>query len=402
MIYENILMSMKAILANKMRSVLTILGIVIGIASVIAMLAVGEGAQKFISGSIEKMGTNLLIIRAGSAQQGMVRLETQDRLELDDYNALFQKLSDFAIIVPEVQTRGQVKYQNQNANVPVFGITPDYFKARNYQLSIGIEFMGDPNQNVEKICILGKTVVSELFGENQNPIGATIRINRIPFKVIGVYQEKGSSGFRDEDEQIFIPLLTAQKRMTGDKTVQTIYASIKNKDDTAFVQQQIETILRRTRQLSNNKESNFSIRSQLELLDTMNGITNAFKLLLGSIALISLIVGGIGIMNILLVSVTERTKEIGIRKAIGAYESDILIQFLIEAIMLCFIGGMIGIILGVGVSYLIGLFSQWKPVVTLFSILISLAVTLTVGIFFGYYPARKAARLDPIDALRYE
>lgn len=404
MIIENIRMAFKSILVNKLRSGLTILGIVIGISSVIAMLAIGQGAKKYISSNIEQMGTNLLIVHAGGAMHGMVRSEETVPLTLDDSNALKNRLQAFALIAPEVTLRGQVKYKNINTNTTLIGISSDYFKARNYKVELGSAFLAHQDNSAEKICIIGHTTLDTLSPSGESLLGKTIRVNRQPFKVIGVYAPKGAGmgGWRDEDDQILIPIQTALKRFRGNDTIQTLYVSVINKADTSFVQDETETVLRKQHQLGQDKENNFNIRSQLELLETMNNITRAFTILLGSIALISLLVGGIGIMNILLVSVTERTKEIGIRKAIGAYESDILVQFLVESIMLCGIGGVIGILLGMGVSQIIGIFSQWKPFITSWSIFVSLGVSFSVGVFFGYYPARQAAKMNPIEALRYE
>lgn len=404
MIFENIIMSFRAILSNKLRSGLTILGIVIGIGSVISMLSVGEGAKQYISSGIEQMGSNLLTVRPGSASRGLVRTATdRESLILADSEALKEHLKGKAIVAPEASTRGQVKYQNKNTNTTLVGITPEYFTARNYTLEFGMGFTDEHNARSEKIAILGWTVANALFENGEMPVGKTIRINREPFKVVGVYQQKGNSGgWQDADDQIFIPLQTVQNRLLGTDALRAVYVSVAERGDMTLVEEELKSVLRRRHRIKSPLEDDFNIRSQVELMDTMDNIGQAFTLLLGSIAFISLLVGGIGIMNILLVSVTERTKEVGIRKAIGAYESDILVQFLLESVTLCLIGGISGILLGVAVSHIIGIFGPWEPVITAFSVILSLVVSFSVGIFFGFYPARKAARMDPVEALRFE
>lgn len=401
MIFENIGMAFRAILANKLRSSLTILGIVIGIASVIAMLAVGKGAQQHITANVERMGSNLLIVLAGSGNRGVVRSAEGQPLTVADAHAIQQAVPS-ARIAPEVSVRVQAKYNNQNTATTVLGVTSDYFAARNYTMAIGNVFDTDQDTQAEKICILGKTVAEALFGAGDYPIGQTIRINRQPYIVVGVYEEKGATGWQDADDQILVPLRTAQYRITGDDHIRSLYVVVPNPEMSAEIEAEITEVLRHTHRLQAGQDNDFRIRSQIELMETMENISRSFAILLGSIACISLLVGGIGIMNILLVSVTERTKEIGIRKAIGAYERDILSQFLLEAIVLCGMGGIVGVVVGVGVSYLIGIFSPWQPLVSIFSILLSLGVSLSVGIGFGFFPARKAAKMNPVDALRHE
>ena len=402
MIFENIRMAFRSILTGKLRSGLTILGIVIGIASVIAMLAVGRGAQQHISANIEQMGSNLLIINPGTGNRGVVQTADTQPLTLADARALETALGDKINVAPEVSLRAQAKHQDKNTSTTVLGISASYFEARNYKMEIGEAFSTDHDETSDKICILGKSVVEALFPDGQNPAGQTIRINRHPYKVVGVFQEKGANGWQDADDQILIPIRTAQNRMTGTEELRTIYASIIDRAQTQEIQDSIERILRERRKLTADQDNDFRIRSQVELLESMETISKSFTILLGSIAFISLLVGGIGIMNILLVSVSERTKEIGIRKAIGAYEHDILYQFLIEAITLCTIGGLIGIALGIGISHIVGIFSPWKPIVSSFSIFLSLGVSLSVGLCFGFFPALKAARMNPVDALRHD
>lgn len=401
MILENIKMAITAILSSKLRSSLTILGIVIGIAAVISMLSVGKGAQQSISSSIEKMGTNMLTVRSGMARMGLVQTGVAQRLTLEDAKILTQKLSPLATVASETSLRGQVKYMNNNTNTSILGVSVEYAPVRNYSMDSGTFFTEKMIESAAKVCILGSTVLENL-NLDKDAIGETIRINQIPFKLIGVYTSRGGSGFGDEDDQVLIPISTAQKRLIGDTTLRAIYVSVINKTDTDPAEELITKTLRKAHKIAPDKDDDFSIRSQLELLDTMNNVSQSFTVLLGSIALISLIVGGIGIMNILLVSVTERTKEIGIRKAIGAYERDILNQFLIEAVVLCVTGGVIGILAGIGIAKLISLFSQWPMAISPMSMVLGLSVSFATGIFFGYYPARKAARMNPVDALRYE
>ncbi len=366
------------------------------------MLAVGRGAQKSISANIEKMGSNLLIIQPGSGSRGVVQTSDSNPLTMEDAAALQRALGDKIRVAPEVSIRVQVKNQNKNTSTTVLGITSSYFEARNYQMAIGTPYQPEQDRISDKICIIGKAVATALFDENENPVGQTIRINRQPYKVVGLYEEKGATGWQDMDDQILIPIRTAQNRMIGSTDLRAIYASVIDVTQTTVIQSEIETILRKQHRLRGTQENDFRIRSQIELMESMETISKSFTILLGSIAFISLLVGGIGIMNILLVSVTERTKEIGIRKAIGAYENDILYQFLIESITLCIIGGILGILLGVGISYVVGVFSPWKPIVSSFSIFLSLGVSLSVGIGFGFFPALKAAKMNPVDALRHE
>lgn len=402
MIGQNLLMAIKSILGNKMRAGLTVLGIVIGIASVISMLAVGTGAQQSISANIQSMGTNLLFIHPGSRKSGLVKSSSTVELNLDEMDTLLEEVTVPVQMSAEASGRGQIKYKNLNTNTTLTGVNACYFDIRNYDLDQGTLFSSAQDRTSDRICVLGNTVVEKLFTNGEDPIGQTIRINRLPFKVIGTYKEKGSSGWKNEDDQIMIPIRTMQKRITGSDDLRAIVVSVTDKDDTATAQSDIETVLRRLHRIGENDADDFEIRSQNELLETMDSVSQSFTILLGSIALISLVVGGIGIMNILLVSVSERTKEIGIRKAIGAYESDILNQFLIEALVLCTVGGLIGIVIGVAIASGISFFSEWNAVVTIHSVLISLVVSFAVGVIFGYFPARKAARMNPIEALRYE
>jgi len=402
MIITNIKMAITSIMGNKLRSTLTMLGIVIGIAAVIAMLSMGKGAQKKVSASIEKMGTNILSIRAGAARQGTVKSESTVSLTLDDAIKIKQKISVPVLVAPEASGRAQVKYLNSNANTTLLGVNIDYFPALNYEIDIGRFFTDQEDNRSDKVCVIGKTIVSNLFPNESIIVGKKIRINQVAFSVIGVYKEKGDSGFRDADDQIMIPIKTLQKRFLGNDQVKNISVSVINKEDTNKAKEEIIVLLRQRHKLTGDKPDDFQIRSQLELVESLNSVTKAFTLLLGSIAFISLLVGGIGIMNILLVSVTERTKEIGIRKAIGAYEEDILNQFLVESIILCIVGGIIGIGLGVLAAKVISLISKWPFIVPMYSIVLAFTVSMATGVFFGYYPARKAAKMNPVDALRYE
>ncbi len=400
MFIENLKMALKALKSNKMRSGLTILGIVIGIAAVIALLSVGKGAQLSVTSSIEKMGTNLLTVRSGLARRGIVQLSQTKSLDNDDAKLLSEKLKKYALIAYDVSARAQAKYSFKNTNTTVTGITPSYFEVRNYKIELGRMFRENAIIGNQKVCIIGKTVKNELGLDE--PIGQKLRINRLQFTIIGTYEPRGDSGFSDEDNQIFIPITTAQKRIIGNNNVRSVYISVIEKKDVDKVESLITKILRKAHRIPLDKENDFSIRSQLDLLQTVQDVSKSFTFLLGSIAFISLIVGGVGIMNILLVSVTERTKEIGIRKAIGAYESDILNQFLIEAVVLCIIGGIIGSVVGIIAAKIISIFSKWPFVIQPLTVLFAFGIALAIGIFFGYYPARKAAKLNPVDALHYE
>lgn len=398
----NFSMAWRALWTNPLRSALTILGIVIGIASVISLLSIGKSAQKNITDAISSMGSRILMIRPGVAGPGLVKSGSAKNFTEIDVTKLRRKLANSVQVSPVVILRDQAKFADKNTNTTIMGIDPTYLSIRNYQVDSGRFFDRDDISGVTRRCILGKTVADALFPDGDSPVGLTIRIGRSAFVVIGTYQSKGNAGFSDEDDRIFVPLTTAQKRLTGATDYDVLYASVGPTDDIGIAENQITDIIRSAHQLRPEQDNDFIIRSSQELLDTTTGITQSFTLLLGSIALISLIVGGIGIMNILLVSVTERTREIGIRKAIGAYDHDILTQFLIESLTLCVIGGILGIVLGIAIAATVSTITHWPLIVPLNGIFLAVGVSVLTGLFFGYYPAHKAAKLHPVDALRYE
>lgn len=392
---------------NKMRSILTSLGIIIGVSAVIIMLAVGAGASKKIAAEMESMGSNLLMIRSASAKSGGVRMGagTKPTLTLKDAAAIEEKARGVLAVAPYSSEAQQLTYGNQNWSTSVGGTTMAYFLIRNYEVESGRGFLPDDAKNGTKVVIIGQTVSTELFGD-VDPIGKTIRIGNIPFRVIGLLKSKGSSGMgQDQDDIVFIPITTAQRKVFGTDfpgTVNMISVKAQNDEVINLTQEDIYEILRSRHHIGSKQNDDFEIRNLAEMQETIKSTTKTMSLLLGAIAGVSLIVGGIGIMNIMLVSVTERTKEIGIRMAIGAKASDIRIQFLIESFLLSMAGGLIGVIIGIVGAYLMHSLAGMNIAVTLPSICLALGFSATIGIVFGYYPAYKASLLNPIEALRYE
>ena len=392
---------------NKMRSILTSLGIIIGVSAVIIMLAVGSGASIKIAKDMESMGSNLLMIRSASAKSGGVRMGsgTRPTLTMKDAAAIEAKARGVLAIAPYSSEGKQITYGNQNWSTTVGGTTMPYFMIRNYEIESGRGFLPEDNKNSTKVAILGQTVSNELFGD-VDPIGKTIRIGNVPFKVIGLLKTKGSSGMgQDQDDLVFIPITTAQRKVFGTDfpgTVSMITVKAQNDEVISLAEADITEILKNRHHIGKNQEDDFEIRNLAEMQETIKSATKTMSLLLGAIAGVSLIVGGIGIMNIMLVSVTERTKEIGIRMAIGAKASDIRFQFLIESFLLSMAGGLIGVIIGIAGAYLMQKFAGMNIAITLQSIVLSMGFSAAIGIAFGYYPAYKASLLNPIDALRYE
>jgi macrolide transport system ATP-binding/permease protein len=392
-----------AMVAHKMRSFLSILGILIGVAAVIAMLAVGQGAKESIEKQLASLGSNLLMVRPGSSRVMGVALQagTVTRFTFQDVAAIEKLGSEVNRVSPSVTGRGQIVYANKNWNTQIEGVGVDYASIRASQAAVGRFFTEDEVKLRDKVALLGTTVVKQLFGD-ADPVGETIKINLLNFKVIGVLPEKGATGFHDQDDTVLIPVTTAMYRVFGKEYIDSIYVEAKGPDLIDAAQEAITGLIIKQHHLNKNEEDSFQIRNMADIKNTLEATTKTMSLLLGSIAAISLLVGGIGIMNIMLVSVTERTREIGLRKAIGATNKDIMVQFLIEAVLMSFIGGIAGILLGGGVSVLITLFAGWTVKVSLFSIILATTFSLIVGIAFGLWPAQKASKLDPIEALRYE
>ncbi|MBU1726815.1 MAG: ABC transporter permease [Candidatus Omnitrophica bacterium] len=395
--------AVSAMLSHKMRSILSILGILIGVAAVIAMLAVGQGAKESIEKQLASLGSNLLMVRPGSARLHGVAMEagTVTRFTFSDVAAIAKLSEQVARVCPSVTGRGQLVYGNKNWNTQVQGVGEDYALMRAAVPAVGRFFNEQELRMREKVAVLGLTVVKELFGDS-NPIGETIKINLINFKVIGILPEKGSSTFHDQDDTIVIPITTAMYRVFGKQYIDSISVEAKSPEQIDAAQESIQKIIIKQHHLDKDDEDSFQVRNMADIKSTLEATTKTMSLLLGSIAAISLLVGGIGIMNIMLVSVTERTREIGLRKAIGATNKDIMVQFLIEAVLMSLMGGIAGILLGGGISALITIFAGWSVRLSLFSVLLATVFSLVVGVGFGLWPAQKASRLDPIEALRYE
>jgi putative ABC transport system permease protein len=399
--------SLRALRVNKMRSALTMLGIIIGVGAVIAMLAVGTGASMQISAQISSMGSNLLIILPGATTAGGVRMGagTQPTLTMDDSQAILRECPAVADVAPVLSGVAQVVYGHQNWSTGVVGTTPGMLDVRDWQLASGRSFTEQDVKSATKVCLLGQTVVDNLFGD-ENPVGKIIRIKSVPFMVAGVLASKGQSPTgQDQDDTIYIPVTTAQKKLFGTAfpgMVRIIMVKAKSEQDLGPAEQQINELLRQRHHIGPKQDNDFTVRNLTQMMQAAEQSTKVMTLLLGAIASVSLLVGGIGIMNIMLVSVTERTREIGIRMAIGAKTWDIRLQFIIEALILSLTGGVAGIILGVSGSEILAMVAGWTTVVSPFSILMAFGFSGLVGIFFGFYPAYKASLLNPIDALRYE
>ena len=396
-----------ALSANKARSGLTILGIVIGIGSVVAMISIGQGASGSIQASIQSIGSNLVLVMPGaqrgvgagpvSAGRGSAQTLTQE-----DADAIQKEITLAEAVAPEISRRYQITAKGKNTNTQVVGTVASYSQVRNVEIDTG-SFISEQNvRSLSKVAVLGPTTRNDLFGENSTPIGQTIRINRVDFKIIGITKSKGGSGFTNQDDMVFIPLSTAQRFLAGDNYVTTISVQAESPDTMATIQQQITDLLLQRHNIPNPQLADFQVLNQQDIVETASAVTNTMTILLASIAGISLIVGGIGIMNMMLTTVTERTREIGLRKAIGAKRRDISLQFLSEAVMLTFFGGFVGIVLGWVLSWSVTQFTGIATQVSLSSVAMAFGVSAAIGIIFGYYPARRAAGLNPIEALRYE
>lgn len=405
--YSNLFkIAMRAIAANKLRSFLTMLGIIIGVASVIAMMAIGQGSKKSIQANIAEMGSNMIMIRPGQdkgpggAQQDASDMQT---LKLKDYEALKEQAKYLSAISPSVNSSGQFINGNNNTPSTIYGISPDYMQIRQQKVKDGEMFTDEEVRSSAKVCVIGKTVADNLFTNGEDPVGKVIRFNKIPFRVVGVLESKGYNSFgMDQDDVVLAPYTTVMKRILSVTYLQGINASAVTEDMTDLAIEDITSILRENHKLKASDDDNFTIRSQQEMAEMMNSTSDTMTVLLLVVACISLVVGGIGIMNIMYVSVTERTKEIGLRMSVGARGIDILNQFLIESVLLSVTGGLIGVIVGIGAAVGINVFAHWPIRIQPWSVLLSFSVCSATGIFFGWYPAKKAASLDPIEAIRYE
>ncbi|HBO29356.1 MULTISPECIES: ABC transporter permease [Leeuwenhoekiella] len=395
----------RAIKLNKMRTFLTMLGIIIGVASVIAMLAVGEGSTQSIKTQISSMGSNMITIRPGAGMQGGVRTDPGEMqsLKLEDYESLRDQATLLTAISPQVSGSGQVISGANNWPSSIYGVTPEYLDIRVLELAEGSMFTSAEVKSAAKVAVIGQTIVENIFPDGESPIGKMIRFNKIPFKVIGVLEPKGENTFgQDQDDIILAPYTAVQKRILAIDYLQSIVASAVNEEQAPDAVEEVSAILRENHQITNPQEDDFNVFSMEELITALSSTSEILTVLLVAIAGISLLIGGIGIMNIMYVSVKERTREIGLRMAVGGKGADILIQFLIEAILISITGGILGVLLGISATLIIQNVFNWPTIVTLYSVIISFAVCAITGIFFGWYPARKAAALDPIVALRYE
>lgn len=409
---ENFRIALRALLANKMRSALTMLGIVIGVATVVALISLGSGATASITSEIQGTGSNLLTVVPGRIQFGSNRpgaSQQQSHLYYSDYELLQRSLTEnITTMAPTYQASYAIKYGEESFNVSVTGVTENYQTIRSYDVASGRFIKDGDNKAQSRVAVLGSQTAEDLFGK-LSPVGKTISINGIKFEVVGVLESKGSSGFDSSDDAVFIPLDTGYDKVFGStaifdgkKTINSVMVSVSTAEKMDTVSAQIEYLIRRSHKLATSDESDFNVMNQTDLLQTLNTVTQTLTIFLGAIAGISLLVGGIGIMNIMLVSVTERTKEIGLRKAVGATRNQILTQFLIETVTLSVLGGIIGILFGVGIAYGFTLTGLITAVVTADSILLAFTFSLAIGMFFGIYPAFRAANLHPMVALRYE
>jgi putative ABC transport system permease protein len=408
-VWQSTRIALHALRVNKLRSTLTMLGIIIGVGAVIAMVAVGAGAQARVAEQIGSLGSNLIILKSGSVTSGGVRLGqgTQLKITEDDATAIARDTAAVQVAAPWVRGSAQVISGNLNWSTTIYGVTADYFEARDWLLVAGRPIWPEEVDGAAKVALLGQTTTLNLFGES-DPLGQILRVQKVPFTVIGVLERKGQSSHgTDQDDVIVIPLSTAKKKVLGAsqasaRAVDNIYIKIRPGENMAEAEAQIRTLLRQRHRLQPYQDDSFSLRNLSDVLQTQEQASRVLTYLLAAIASVSLLVGGIGIMNIMLVSVTERTREIGLRMAVGARGHDILMQFLVEAVTLSLIGGGVGIAVGLAGSRVISYFAEWRTLVAPEAIALAFGFAAAVGIFFGFYPARKAARLDPIEALRYE
>ena len=397
--------ALRALANNKLRAFLTMLGIIIGVASVITMLAIGQGSKKSIQTQIAEMGSNMIMIHPGAEMRGGVRQDpsAMQTLKLDDFKSLQDETNFLSAVSPNVSSSGQLINGANNYPSSVTGVSPEYLEIRQLSIENGTMFTNADIQSSAKVCVIGKTIVDNLFPDGSDPIGKVIRFNKIPFKVVGVLKSKGYNSMgMDQDDVVLAPYTTVMKRLLAVTYLQGIFASALTEDMTDNATEEITAILKKNHKLKESDDDDFTIRSQQELSTMLNTTTDLMTTLLACIAGISLVVGGIGIMNIMYVSVTERTREIGLRMSVGARGIDILSQFLIEAILISITGGIIGILIGIGASFAVKNIAHWPIYIQSWSVLLSFAVCTITGVFFGWYPAQKASNLDPIDAIRYE
>ena len=397
--------ALRALANNKMRAFLTMLGIIIGVASVITMLAIGQGSKKSIQAQISEMGSNIIMINPGGERRGGVRMDPSEMqtLKLTDYEALRDETNFLSAVSPTVSSSGQLIAGNNNYPSSISGVGTEYLDIRQLSIAQGEMFTEADIQVSAKVCVIGQTIVDNLFPDGQDPVGKVIRFNQVPFRVVGVLKAKGYNSMgMDQDDIVLAPYTTVMKRLLAQTYLGGIFASALSEDMTDYATDEVTAILRRNHKLQADEEDDFSIRSQQELSSMLNSTTDLMTTLLACIAGISLVVGGIGIMNIMYVSVTERTREIGLRMSVGARGIDILAQFLIEAILISITGGLIGVVIGCGASFVVKNVAHWPIYIQAWSVFLSFAVCTVTGVFFGWYPAKKAAQLDPIDAIRYE
>ena len=401
-ILESLANAFHGLLANKLRSILTMLGVIIGVGAIITTTSIGEGAKADITDRIKTLGANILAVRPGQSMfRGRGSADARRTLTVEDLNMLRVRGKSFRYATPEISSRAQVKYLNKNTNTTIVGTSPEYLVTANFQIENGMFFSENHIIYRQRVCVLGKTVVDNLFG-NRDPVGKTVKIKNVSFHVLGVMKEKGASGWRNPDDQVFIPYSTAMKRVFGNEFLSSISVQANSDKELETAEAEVTEIIRKQHKIPSNKEPDFHVRNQAEFMEMFEASGQTFTNMILGIAVVSLLVGGIGIMNIMLVSVTERTKEIGLRKAVGAQRLDILVQFLVESTTLSLIGGIVGVGVGIGGALLVPSLWEWRTVISPIYGILSFIVSALVGVFFGAYPAWKAAKLHPIDALRHE
>jgi putative ABC transport system permease protein len=401
-ILESLANAFRGLLANKLRSLLTMLGVIIGVGAIITTTSIGEGAKADITERIQTLGANILAVRPGQSMfRGRGSADARRTLTVEDAEILRERGQNFWYVTPEVSSRAQVKYLNKNTNTTIVGTSPDYLVTANFTVQNGKFFGENDIRKRERVCILGKTVVDNLF-DQRDPVGKTVKIRNIGFHVLGVMKEKGASGWRNPDDQVFIPYTTAMKRVFGVENLSSISLQAKTDKLLEAAETEATELIRKQHKIPINKDLDFHIRNQAEFMETLEESSQTFTNMILGIAVVSLLVGGIGIMNIMLVSVTERTKEIGLRKAVGAQRLDILFQFLVESTTLALIGGLVGVGVGIAGAEMVPSLWGWRTVISPVYGFLSFVVSALVGVFFGAYPAWKAAKLHPIDALRHD